>query len=340
MMNEFDIPVVILIYKRKEKIKRILERVAQIKPKRMYIIADGPRNENEIEAVNECRKQAEDSIIWECDVIKNYADVNRGVYENIGLGAKWVFEREEYAIFLEDDNLPEVTFFQFCKELLEKYHDDTRVLWICGTNYLQKYEPEDGASYVFTRHLMPCGWASWSKKFLKFYDGDLTLMNDNSISTRLKSQYDNKNLFFQQFYLAKMERKRIENNLRPISWDYQMEFAIRAHSLYGISPKYNQIQNIGVDNDSIHGGVDFSNVMTERFCNIKSYPLEFPLKHPSVLIPDILYEKKVGKIILYPFMERLKFKISIKIKRMFRIPEHKSVKGELYSSFKKRNLYK
>ncbi|ABX43849.1 glycosyltransferase family A protein [Lachnoclostridium phytofermentans] len=332
----FDIPIVLLIYKRKEKIKRILERIAQVKPQKIYIIADGPRNDSEIEAINECRRQVEDCIVWDCEIVRNYANKNRGVYANIGLGARWVFEHEEYAIFLEDDNLPEVTFFYFCKELLERYREDTRILWICGTNYLQKYEPEDGSSYVFTKHLMPCGWASWSKKFLQFYDGELNLMNNKDLLIRLKSQYEDHRLYFQQLYLTSMEKSRIDNNMRPISWDYQMEFALRANNLYGISPKYNQIENIGVDNDSIHGGVDYSNIMTQRFCNIKSFPLEFPLIHPSTIIPDKEYEKKVGKIILYPFSLRLKIKISLIIKKIFKIPKNESIKATLRVLFTKK----
>ena len=324
-MNKFDIPVVLLIFKRKDKMKRIMERIAEVEPTKIYIIADGPRNENEKEIVEQCRKEVESLITWKCEVVKNYADENRGVYENIGLGAKWVFEREETAIFLEDDNLPEVTFFRFCKELLEKYNEDTRILWICGTNYLEKYDPLDGASYVFTKHLMPCGWASWSHKFNNFYDGDLNLIDNLNLINRMKSQYDDKKLYTQQIKLAQNERKRIKNGQKPISWDYQMEFSIRANNLYGISPKYNQIENIGVDNDSIHGGTDFSNVMTERFCSIKSFPLDFPLTHPVTVIPDKEYEKKVGKIILYPFKLRIRGKAAKALRKIFKLDPDQSI---------------
>lgn len=324
-MSQFDIPVVLLIFKRKDKMKRIMERIAEVEPAKIYIIADGPRNENEKVIVEQCRKEVESLITWKCEIVKNYADKNRGVYGNIGLGAKWVFEREETAIFLEDDNLPEVTFFRFCKELLEKYNDDTRILWICGTNYLQKYEPLDGASYVFTKHLMPCGWASWSKKFNKFYDGNLTLIDNQNLIARMKTQYDDKRLYSQQIWLAKNERRRINNGQKPISWDYQMEFAIRANNVYGVSPKYNQIENIGVDSDSIHGGTDFSNIMTERFCSIKTYPLKFPLIHPLTVIPDKEYEKKVSRIILYPLKMRMRIRVARFLRKFFRLGPNQSI---------------
>lgn len=330
-MEGFDVPVVLFIFKRKDTLALIMERISQVKPRKLYILADGPRNAEEVTAVTEARKELENLITWDCTVIKNYAESNRGVFENIGMGARWVLEREPYAIFLEDDNLPEFTFFAFCKELLEKYKHDTRVLWICGTNYLQKYEPVDGASYVFTKHLMPCGWASWSEKFLEFYDGDLSLLDDDQFKYRIRTQYADKRLYRQQLMLAEMEKSRMRMNLKPISWDFHMEFSIRANSLYGISPKYNQIENIGVDTYATHGGSTFKNEMVERFCTIKGYQLDFPLVHPKAVIPDPEYEKQVGKIILHPLRYRVKSRIARIIRMLLGLPPGGNIRQEIQS---------
>lgn len=149
--NTFDIPVVLILFKRKDTVLQIVEKLRQARVNKIYLISDQGRNSEEIKRVNETRRAIEQAIDWECTVIKNYAEENRGVYGNIALGAKWVFEREKYAIFLEDDNLPELTFFPYCKELLNRYENDTRIMWICGTNYLGKYQAQDGASYMFTK---------------------------------------------------------------------------------------------------------------------------------------------------------------------------------------------
>ena len=132
----FNIPVVLLLFKRKEAALRIIDRLKKAGVSKLYIMADQGRNEKEIKQVAETREAVEKAIDWDCEVIKNYANKNRGVYGNIALGAKWVFEREKWAIFLEDDNLPEETFFPYCEELLKRYENDNRILWICGTNYL------------------------------------------------------------------------------------------------------------------------------------------------------------------------------------------------------------
>lgn len=333
MNEQFKIPIVLFTFKRK-KIVSIINQIKEVKPSRLYILSDNGRNSKEKKDVEECRKMIDDAITWECEVIKNYADDNRGVYENIGGGARWVLEREKWAIFLEDDNLPEISFFQFCKELLELYENKEQVLWICGTNYLGKYYSPQHESYVFTKHMLPCGWATWSKKFLKFYDGQLTLCSNKDIVMNVKTEYINNQLYKQFKECWMNEYYRIQTGKKPISWDYQMDFTIKANKLYGICPCNNQIKNIGVDEFSIHGGTSFNMIMTRRFCKMDSYPLSFPLKHPYEISTDKKFEKKIGKVILLPRTSRIKRKISKFIRRILHIPYYSSIKNYVLSKVK------
>lgn len=304
-MEQFDIPVCLFIFQRKDTVLRIIDRISQVKPQKIYLMSDQGRNEEEKKRVQECRKAVEAAINWNCEVIKDYAAENRGVFENIGMGAMRVFSQEEVAIFLEDDNLPEITFFSYCKQMLEKYKDNDRVVWICGTNYLGKYENSSGESYMFTQHLLPCGWASWEKKYTKYYDSFFDTFNE-TIKERIKPLYRNNPLYKQQMEVIQREYDRMKNGERFRSWDYQMCLSIRANDLVGISPANNQIKNIGVDAFSEHGGVTFADKMTKRFCGMDSYPLEFPLKEPQTVLIDPIYEKKIGNIILYPLDWRIR----------------------------------
>lgn len=304
-MEYFDIPVCLFMFQRKNTILRIIERISQVKPKKIYLMCDQGRNDEEKQRVKECRKAAENAIDWECELIKDYAAENRGVFENIGMGAMRVFETEEVAIFLEDDNLPEVTFFQYCKEMLERYKDNDRIVWVCGTNYLADYCNDTNDSYMFTQHLLPCGWASWKRKYEKYYDAYFSNFNTNVIN-RMKLGYRNNSLFKQQIEVIQREYNRMKNGDCFKSWDYQMCFSIRANDLLGISPAKNQIKNIGVDAFSEHGGVSFADKMTKRFCGMESHPLEFPLHHPATILVDPVYEAKIGNIILYPLEWRIR----------------------------------
>ena len=304
-----NIPVALIIFKRKDTVMRILDRIAEVKPPRLYLLADAGRNDEERALVAECRRAVEEKINWECEVIKYYAEENRGVYENIGGGAKWVFEREETCIFIEDDNLPEVSFFQYCSELLEKYRDNDDVLWICGTNYFPSYQSPTGDSYMFTKHLLPCGWASWSHKFLKYYDGEFDSIKTKEGVKRLKAAYKGSKLFDQQYYCMRKELFMKKNRGRYVSWDYQMALSVRYHGKYGISPACNQIRNIGADVFSEHGGTNLTKTMTNRFCEVESRPLQFPLKHPETVAIDKKYEKMTEKVIRLPFSLRVKNRV-------------------------------
>lgn len=324
MDNALNVPVVLFFFKRADLLEQIIERVRQVHPRKMYLLGDGGRTPEEQIEVEKCRIAVEKYIDWDCEIVRNYAVTNRGVYENIGKGARWVFEREKSAIFLEDDNLPEVTFFRYCEEMLDRYAKDTRILWVCGTNYLEKYEPEDGSSYVFSQHLMPCGWASWNDKFLKMYDGDMVHFEDRGMQKKLKYAYECKALYRQQLYAMAGTLDKLKNH-KSVSWDHQMCFSLRANSVYGIAPKYNQIKNIGVDERSTHGGVSMRKVMTRRFCGIESYPMEFPLTHPENVVKDAEFERRTKNIILMPLSRRIMIGIVRMIKPIFGFGKYDSV---------------
>lgn len=323
----FDIPIVLFIFKRKSTLSKIVSKIAEVKPKKLYIIADGGRNQAETKEVNECRALVESLINWDCEIIKNYAEDNRGVYKNIGEGASWVFGREEKAIFIEDDNLPETSFFHYAKELLEKYENEESVLWVCGTNYFTETESE--YSYYFTKHLLPCGWASWSKKFLKYYDGELKSFKNLKKRIAFLKNYRYKFLGFYQLQSIKNEYFRKKRGDRFRSWDFQMIWSIQSNGLFGIAPTRNQITNIGVDDLSIHGGTSKNNIMTDRFCEVESKALDFPLKHPKKIEINKTFEKRLGNIICPPKKAAIRKIISSKIKHLFGVDSSNLLKSVL-----------
>ena len=303
MNSSFDIPVVLYLFKRKDTVLKILKVLSKIKPTKLYLLSDGGRDDKEIQCVNECREIIESAIDWDCEVIKKYHQKNVGVYDNIGLGAKWVLSQEDMAIFLEDDNLPEET------------------------------SPSDGSSYFFSKNMLPCGWASWGDKFTKYYDGELLLWQSEYLKNRIKDEYVLEDLYEQDSYNIEYEIEHKQNKGRFYSWDYQMSFSIRVHNLYGIIPKYNQIKNIGVDDNSTHGGNSLNNVMVERFCERKTKRLEFPLKHPEVVLLDLPLEKKLAEIILDPSFNSFKSKLSRKIRHKFKIEKTVSIRDSFVNYF-------
>jgi len=329
-MSNFNIPVVLFCFKRVDTTLKVLERISQIKPMKLYILSDAGRNEDEIKIIKDLREKIEKSVNWNCKLVKVYADQNKGVYSNIALGVKYVFSFESEAIFLEDDNLPELSFFYYCKEMLEKYKDNKEVLWICGTNYEERTNFNNDESYSFTKNILPCGWASWKEKFLNAYDFNLEILKNDKKLDILKKTYYNKSLYKQQLFNARGERYRFENNKRYNSWDTHMAISIRVSNSVGIVPKYNQIKNIGVDELSTHGGSSFDSIMTKRFCGMNSKPLKFPLNHPKEVLCNIEFEKRLEKTILYPFSTRIKGYLIRLIKRLLGVSIYIPIRESLW----------
>lgn len=315
-MNAFTIPVVLFIYQRYETTIHNLKILKSINAKKIYLLADYNLEEGKKKHCDLARKKIEQAIDWDCEVVKVYATENIGVHANIGLGSMKVFEKESVAIFLEDDCQANVSFFLFCKEMLERYKNNEKIVWINGTNYFDKVKLKNNESYGFHNQLLPCGWASWADKFLKFYDYDFKTLNSKNEIKKIKNSYQNKALYRRQknFIIDEFERKM--NGVKYRSWDFHMIYSIMFFDLMGICPKYNLIINTGVDDVSEHISKNKNDVMVKRFHFVPSHELEFPLVHPKrIAINNSLNRKIAGKI-LPPFKIRVKGYISKCLKKI------------------------
>ena len=321
--SSFDIPVVLFTFKRSNTVERILKVLKQVNVSKLYLFSDGGRDEDEQELVNKARIDIMQMIDWKCEVIKMFAESNQGVFNQIAMGAKRVFEKESKAIFLEDDNLPEPSFFSYSEEMLNKYQNNEKVLWICGTNYESESSYLD-TDYVFTKHMLPCGWASWASKFNKYYLTDFSILNDKKNRKLVKKAYEDKRLYRQQIRNFRMEKYREDHKRRYLSWDFHMALSLRFYDMYGIAPKYNQIRNIGIDEYSTHGGTSKKKPNTAKFCEIPTHPMPEQLKGPEEVKINKTFEARFTKIILVPLYIRMLFPFITFTKKLLRMYPDKS----------------
>jgi hypothetical protein len=324
----FNIPIVLFFFKRLTKTLKVLEVIRKVKPKILYLFSDGPRNSEEFRSIQFLRTEIEKFIDWPCEVIKYYSDSNQGVFKQIGLGALKVFSQEKFAIFLEDDNLPTLSFFYYCEELLFKYQNDNKILWICGTNYTHNPDLSYVSDYFFSQHLFPCGWASWANKFSKYYQTDFLKLNRSTLA-KIYKLYNNKTLF--NIDVENWNKEIINKKLhgKYISWDYHMSFTLRLFDLYGIVPIKNQIKNIGVDDDSIHGGTSTSNVMVQRLTSMDHYELNFPLVHPNKVDLNYKFENKTSLILIPPIFYRIKYRLKSLLMKFFKYSPNTKTKDAI-----------
>ena len=171
--HPFNVPIAVIIFNRPTEAEQLLRVIRQVQPNQLFVIADGSRA-NKADDLELCKatRSIFDHIDWNCQVFRNYANENLGCGLRPATGISWVFEHVEEAIILEDDCLPDLSFFQFCQELLEKYRYDQRVMHIAGSSYSIRDE-EQPDSYVFSRYTLSWGWATWRRAW-QHYDFDMT----------------------------------------------------------------------------------------------------------------------------------------------------------------------
>ena len=111
MNKQLETPITFIIFKRPDTTEKVFETIRQVKPKKLLVIADGPRKDREGEA-EKCATTREiiEKVDWDCEVIKNYSEINLGCAKRVSSGLDWAFNNVEETIILEDDCIPHPTF--------------------------------------------------------------------------------------------------------------------------------------------------------------------------------------------------------------------------------------
>lgn len=279
MNSKFNIPVLFIIFNRPDTTLRVFDEIKKIKPSRLYVVADGPReNKNETELCQET-KNIIDQVDWKCKLSKNYSDVNLGCKKRVSSGIDWFFENEEQGIILEDDCLPDPTFFKFCEEMLERYRDDDRIGMVSGNNF-QFGKIKNQYSYYFSKYAHIWGWATW-KRAWKNYDVRIKDWPEIKHKKVLNEVFrDRKSVLYWSSIFEDVYKNKID------TWDYQWSYACFKNKYLSVMPCVNLVSNIGF------GQPDSTHTKREsRFSNMQTYPLSFPLSHPVNIVNDIKSDK-------------------------------------------------
>lgn len=269
-------PVLFMIFNRADVTEKVFNRIREVKPKKLYISADGPRKDRKDDAIK-CQ-QARDvvsKVDWDCDVKTRFLTENLGCGLGPSTAIDWVFEHEETAIILEDDCLPAIPFFSYCTELLDRYKSNTRIMSIAGTQLCaDKFDSED--SYFFSRYQRATGWATWKRAWSLF---DYKMKSFDKV---IKDGYFNQ--IFDETE-ADYWKRAFEYGVNSGSvWDYQWVYAMFINDGLTILPKQNLISHIGVE-DATHvdGAERLSFHDTDENFKIT--------KHPEIIVRNNMYDK-------------------------------------------------
>lgn len=267
-------PVALFIFNRPEHTQRVFDQIRAYKPSQLLVIADGPRNAVETMRCGEARAII-DQVDWECDVATNFSDVNLGCNRRLISGLDWVFDRCEEAIVLEDDCLPHASFFRYCNDLLSKYRDDSRVMFIGGTTLVPDHL-RTPYSYYFSRHQHVWGWASWRRSW-RHYDENLTLWPFLRNTGWLQDMVESTD--------AIAYWRIIFDSLCAggTTWDHGWTFACWTQNGLTITPNVNLISNIGFDELATHAQA-VEKKHQRAVSDLPTSDMTFPLRHPPYML--------------------------------------------------------
>ncbi len=301
-------PVTFIFFNRPDTTMQVISCIRAAKPKKLYLVSDGPRTSRsgEKEIVVQLRQTVERAIDWDCEVHRDYAEVNMGCHKRMRSGIFNTLAEEETTIIIEDDIIPLPCFFPYCEQLLERYRDDERIFYISGNNLLSGESVQDG-SYVISRYPSIWGWATWRRAWEK-YDDSMVFWEKVKKEGCVRRYYGERfgELFEKQLECAYSGERD--------TWDYQWEATRMYYGGFGITPKYNLIDNIGFNReDATHtqGGCMYDFTRRE---------LPFPLVGPTHEDVDDRYDKLYIKKIVAREFERLYFwgKVRYRLRKLFR----------------------
>lgn len=281
---QYDIPILFVIFRRKDVTMRTFAAIKAAQPAKLYIACDGAREavNGEQELVEATRQAVEQAIDWPCEIHRRYQDHNQGCAKAVSSAISWMFETEEMGIILEDDCVAKPSFFKFVREMLHRYKDDQRIGMVAGTNLVSsKVTMPD--SYCFSKYKACWGWATWKRAWSNLQLDMPWRDSDYYQSVIANNGFRAKDKNYWKYRLNLIDANYVS------SWDWPWYFCLAAQNQLCIFPSKDLIVNIGFDAEATH----------TSFFNLPKYKdegeLSFPLRHPRYIVPYEPFDKAFYK---------------------------------------------
>jgi hypothetical protein len=239
--------VVFIVFNRPDLTAKVFERIREARPERLLVVCDGPRKEvaTDLERVAAVRALIDQGVDWPCQVDRNYAESNLGCRQRVASGLNWVFSLVEEAIILEDDCLPDPSFFPYCEEMLDRYRDNPEVMHINGTNFVSR-SCSVPTSYFFSKYVWVWGWATWRRAWEQY---DYEMQTWEAKFRAFDSMFDTARE--RAFWLTTFNAARADPR-QGDTWDFAWIYSCWVRKGLAVCPQENLVQNIGFGSDSTH----------------------------------------------------------------------------------------
>ena len=270
MVNPRAVPVLLIAFNRPWHTSQVWEALRSWQPERLLVAVDAPRPGVPRDAAAcEAVLKLVSAPDWPCELSLHKANSHLGCRHGPATAISWAFAQVEQAIVLEDDCLPDRSFFSYCAELLERFGSQPQVMGIGGHRW-EAPDQLNGPSYYASHYPNTWGWASWADRWAKF---DLAMAEWPALreSGWLQQRFSDP--------AALVYWTRIFNAMTSglDAWDYAWLFACwRAEGLW-LRPNVNLVQNIGFGADGTH------TLQAGHPAGRSASAMPFPLRHPETL---------------------------------------------------------
>ncbi len=266
MNQSLKTPVALIVFNRPDTTRLVFEAIRRQRPRVLMVISDGPRPDRRNDAARcaEVRKIVE-RVDWPCELMRCESEENLGCGVRMAGGIDWVFGNVEEAIILEDDCVPDPTFFGFCAELLERYRDQPKVMHISGSSALfgRSFTAD---SYYFSRYAHCWGWATWRRAW-RHFDFEMKVWKANPQRCLAHFEDSHEREFWRQAWdrLASGELN---------AWAHRWCLACLNANGLAVTPSVNLVENVGFGPNASH--------TTSRLAAVRPAvgAMGFPLRHP------------------------------------------------------------
>ena len=123
-MSLKKLPILILGYNKLESLKKILTIIKNDKYKNIFISIDGPAPYEKINAreLRDYVMSLSQKYNYKINILKKHQGCKIAVTQ----GINWFFKNVKQGIILEEDCIPDPSFFRFCYDLLNKYKKEKK----------------------------------------------------------------------------------------------------------------------------------------------------------------------------------------------------------------------
>jgi hypothetical protein len=271
-------PILVIAYARPETTIHVIDALRKIKAQSIYIfqgIPDAKKSSKDFKNYLRVTKLIK-NINWNSKVkIKKQKKIDS--YSAWKLAVRWFFRNEKEGIILEDDTVPNKSFFFFCSKLLKKYRNNKKIAQICGTSFLNQ-KNSTNESYILSNYSLGWGWATW-RRSIKDFDEKMEdwpkMKKNNSL---LKIINDRKFLYYWT--------KIFDNEYKNLSkaWDQRWLYSNWKNKKLSIIPKKHLVQNIGFGENATH------TKFKHWYSDLETNELKYVDKHPRKIIANLEYD--------------------------------------------------